>query len=236
MVSNYKMTYNVDLVFCIDATGSMASLIDTVKNNALNFYGDLIRTMQAKNKVIQQVRVRVITFRDYLEDGEDAMRTSDFFILPDQAEELKECLSYVEADGGGDIPEDGLEALAYAIRSDWDTTGVKRRHVIALWTDAPAHPLGFGKASPDYPENMAKDFDELTEWWGDAQHGGYMDRYAKRLVMFAPRFDDDKEKTPSAWDRISREWEQTIFSSVDLSKGMTEVGYETILNAMANTI
>ena len=30
--------------------------------------------------------------------------------------------------GTQDIPEDGLEALAYAIRSDWTRAGVKKRH------------------------------------------------------------------------------------------------------------
>lgn len=236
MTGNYKMTYNVDIVFCIDATGSMDSLIDTVKNNALNFYDDLIRTMKAKNKVIQQIRVRVIAFRDYLVDDEDAMMTSDFFALPEQAADLKECLGYIQANGGGDVPEDSLEALAYAIRSPWDTTGIKKRHVIALWTDAPAHSIGYGKASPNYPENMAADFSELTKWWGDMQHGGYMDPRAKRLVMFAPEYEDDKTKSPSVWKRISKEWDQTIFSPVDLEKGLINVGYETILNEIANTI
>ena len=160
------MTYDVDLVFCIDATGIMDNLINTVKNNALNFYSDLTRVMKEKNKVIQQIRVRVIAFRDYLADGEDAMMQSDCFILPEQAEDFKDCLSYIESIGGGDIPEDSLEALAYAIRSPWINTGIKKRHIIALWTDAPAHPLGYGKEHPEYPEKMAKDFDELTKWWG----------------------------------------------------------------------
>ena len=39
MANNYRMDYGVDLVFCIDATMSMQPLLDTVKNNALNFYG-----------------------------------------------------------------------------------------------------------------------------------------------------------------------------------------------------
>ena len=236
MAGNYKMTYNVDLVFCIDATGSMDKLIDTVKNNALNFYDDLNQSMKEKNKVIQQIRVRVIAFRDYLADGEEAMMMTDFFTLPEQAADLKGCLSYIQASGGGYIPEDSLEALAYAMRSSWDTTGVKRRHVIALWTDAPAHPIGYGKASPDYPENMAADFDELTKWWGDMQHGGYMDSRAKRLVMFAPEYEDNMERTPSVWKKISEEWEQTILSPVDLENGLINVGYETILNEIGNTI
>ena len=35
------LTYNVDIVMCIDCTGSMQGLIDTVKQNALKFYLDL---------------------------------------------------------------------------------------------------------------------------------------------------------------------------------------------------
>ena len=103
--SNYKMTYNVDLVFCIDATGSMDYIIDVVKKNALNLYQDIVNKMREKHKVIEKVRVRVIGFRDYIEDGEDAMLTSDFFVLPDEAEDLRECMQYIEAKGGGDIPE-----------------------------------------------------------------------------------------------------------------------------------
>ena len=38
MGSNYKVTYGVDLVFCIDVTMSMAHILDTVKQNALRFY------------------------------------------------------------------------------------------------------------------------------------------------------------------------------------------------------
>ena len=233
---NYKMTYNVDLVFCIDATGSMDKLIDTVKHNALNFYDDLVETMRAKGKVIKQIRVKVIAFRDYIADGDDAMLMSDFFTLPDQAADLKGCLSDIRADGGGDIPEDSLEALAYALRSKWDNEGIKKRHVVALWTDAPAHPLGYGKSASNYPTNMAKDFDELTKWWGDMQHGGYMDQHAKRLVMFAPEYEDQYGDKPSVWKTISARWDQTIFSPVDLSRGLINIGYDTILNTIANTI
>lgn len=31
------LKYNVDIVMCIDCTGSMGDLLDTVKNNALKF-------------------------------------------------------------------------------------------------------------------------------------------------------------------------------------------------------
>ena len=47
-----KVTYNVDLVFCIDATASMGDLINVVKVNAINLYQDIIQTMAQKQKVI----------------------------------------------------------------------------------------------------------------------------------------------------------------------------------------
>ena len=79
---NFSFDYNVDMVFCIDATGSMGGLIDKVKNNALNFYQDVQKMMTNKQKKIAQLRVRVIAFRDYAADGDDAMMVTDFFNLP----------------------------------------------------------------------------------------------------------------------------------------------------------
>ncbi len=134
MSSNYKITYNVDMVFCIDATGSMRGIIDMVKNNALNFYNDVVNTMAEKGKTIDKLRIRLVIFRDYIADGDDAMLTSDFFVLPDQASDFEMCIRSVDAFGGGDDPEDGLEALGYAIKSKWDTEGMKKRHVIVVWT------------------------------------------------------------------------------------------------------
>ena len=158
-MENYKLTYNVDMVFCIDATGSMRHVLDFVKQNALNLYHDIVAEMEKKHKTINQLRVRVIAFRDYVADGKDAILGSDFFVLPDQAQMFYDCVNGITAKGGGDIPEDGLEALAY---------------------------LGYGKMAPWYPEGMAKDFDELSLWWEDEQLGGGMDENAKRLLIFAP--------------------------------------------------
>ena len=84
MASNYRFTYGVDLVFCIDATGSMGPLLDTVKANALNLYRDLMKIMDRKNKRVEQVRIRIIAFRDYKYDQETAMMVTDFFRLPDK--------------------------------------------------------------------------------------------------------------------------------------------------------
>ena len=62
-----KKRTNVDLVLVIDATGSMADCIETVKENAKNLYGDLCNWVKNENlRTIHQMRIRVVAFRDYL--------------------------------------------------------------------------------------------------------------------------------------------------------------------------
>lgn len=56
-MEGYKLTYHVDIVFCIDATGSMRHVLDLVKQNALNLYRDIVAEMEKKHKVIDQLRV-----------------------------------------------------------------------------------------------------------------------------------------------------------------------------------
>ena len=232
-MGNYEATfsYDVDLVFCIDATGSMSPLIEMVKKNALNFYGDLVRVMekdpQGMPKRLDSVRIRVIAFRDYLADATNAMLTTDFFTMPEQAEDFKACVNSIRADGGGDEPEDGLEALAYAIRSPWmvPTPGRKRRQVIVVWTDASTHPIGFGAESSYYPKDMAKDFVTLTEWW---EGGKFVDKQSKRLLLFAP----DKE----AWSTLSMNWDNVVHHPARAGEGLQEVEYEEMLNLIRNSI
>lgn len=228
MASNYKITYNVDMVFCVDATGSMGGVIEMVKNNALNFYRDVTNAMAKKNKTIDKLRVRIVAFRDYIADGEDAMLETDFFTLPDESVDFEDCIRSIEAFGGGDDPEDGLEALGYAIKSDWNTEGMKKRQVIVVWTDAATHHLGFGASMPNYPQGMAKDFDELTHWWGDVQNKGFVNQQAKRLMLFAP--------DAPFWNTISDTWDNVIHFPSVAGRGLGEFDYEQIIDSISNTI
>lgn len=228
MNSNYKLTYNVDMVFCIDATGSMDGVIEMVKNNALNFYSDVTNAMKKKNKIIDKLRVRIIAFRDYVADKNKAMLVTDFFALPEQTSDFERCVRSIEAYGGGDDPEDGLEALGFAIKSKWNDEGIKKRQVIVLWTDAPTHELGFGKDVDNYPRNMAKNFDELTLWWGDRQNRGFINQNAKRLLLFAPN--------ALYWSVISDTWDNVIHFPSTAGRGLQEFDYEQIIDSISNTI
>ena len=228
MPSNYKITYNVDMVFCIDCTGSMDNVIEIVKNNALSFYKDVTDAMTKKHKHINKLRIRIVAFRDYIEDGDDAMLTTDFFELPGEAQNFEECVHSLKAFGGGDDPEDGLEALAYAIRSDWDTEGMKKRQVIVVWSDAPTHELGYAKRAANYPKGMAKDLSELAAWWGDVINPGFIDNNAKRLLLFTPDL-------PS-WSIISNNWDNVLHFPSEAGKGLNDLDYRQIIDAISNTI
>lgn len=231
MGSNYKVSYNVDLVFCIDATASMDGLLDMVKKHALSFHEDLSDSMAKKKKTINQLRIRIVAFRDYKYDGRDAMLTTDFFTLPQEQDLFERCIRGIEAVGGGDDPEDGLEAMAYAIRSHWceGGQGVKRRQVIVVWTDAATHDLGFGWDEETYPrEYMVKDFNELTSWWGDATNAGYMDKNAKRLLLYAP--------DQPYWNTISANWDNVLHFPSEAGQGLDEVSYSDIIDTISNSI
>lgn len=233
-----QMTYTVDLVFCIDATGSMNPVLNVVKENALSFYTDLMKALNEKGKRVESVRIRVIAFRDYLEDMDDAMLVTDFFTLPEDTEEFTDTVNGIRAFGGGDIPEDGLEALGYAIRSDWSTTGTKRRQIIVLWSDAPPHPIGFAKESEYYPEGMASDFRELTDWWENEQNG-YVNRRAKRLILYTPAGKEPGSYDPESeypWDNIVNNWNNVIHFPSVAGGGLKEIQYQEIISAIVQSI
>lgn len=226
----FGMDYTVDMVFCIDATGSMENttgtqkcIINMVKENALSFYDDFSKLMGAKSKRVRQLRIRIVAFRDYVEDGEDAMLVTDFFLLPQQTKEFEDCINSISAFGGGDIPEDGLEALAYAIRSDWTQEGAKKRQVIVVWTDAGTHELGFGKRSKHYPKGMPENMAQLGEWWDEYMHPNY-----KRLLIFAP--------DQPGWNYIADKWDNVIHFPSVAGNGLAERSYEDILNVLVNSI
>ena len=221
-----QILYTVDIVLCIDATGSMSSIINSVKAGALRFYDDLTAKMQSKDKVIDVMRVRVIAFRDYYDDASGAMIESPFFTLPHEQDAFKQFVSKIEADGGGDEPENGLEAVSLAIKSDWSKIGDKRRQVIVVWTDASAHPLEKGDKPRHYPTDMPSNFDELTDIYEANQ--GYMNKNAKRIVLFAP------EAYP--WTDMGTNWNQAILYPSKAGDGLNDIDYGSILDLIAHSV
>jgi len=219
--------YNVDIVMCIDATGSMAPIINEVKANAISFYQKFIASMEENDKEVDQLRIKVISFRDYGCDAEP-MTESQFFILPDQNEEFKSFVNGIEAKGGGDGPENALEAIALALKSDWTTGGSKRRHAVLVFSDAPALSLGERASSSSYPSGLPADIAQLGAWWEgtDQALGSTYQPSAGRLVAFVPNAEPWTEL--QAWNRY---W--PAFSPA--GTGLSEVDIQSAIDLLVGS-
>ncbi len=221
------LKYFVDVVMCIDCTGSMHGILNTVKKNALKFYDDLKEACLKKNKNITQFRVKVIEFRDYNADQEKGMNETEFFMLPDEMVKFNDFVSGLVADGGGDEPENGLEAVSLAIKSDWTGGGDRRRHIIIVWTDASAHPLESDLTKNEYyPEDMPADFDEFYDLWQDPDLS-LMSENEKRLLIFAPDVYPWTDMEP---------FDLAIHHPAKAGQGLTDYDYETILHSIVESI
>ncbi|HEX5905555.1 MAG TPA: vWA domain-containing protein [Propionibacteriaceae bacterium] len=220
------LSYAVDIVFCVDVTGSMTPIIDQVKANALRFYDDVQSNLTTKGKNVDQLRVRVIGFRDFVADGAAALDESPFFTLPDDRADFSAFVNGLVAEGGGDAPESGLEAVALAIDSSWTTTGDRRRQVIVVWTDQPAQPLNPSVLPPDIGTRVPADFSALTDAWEDEQ--GRMGSSSKRLILFAP--------DGPGWSDISGVWENVVHHPSQAGGGLSEVDYGTIIDSIGNSV
>jgi hypothetical protein len=220
------LSYAVDIVFCIDVTGSMTPILDAVKANALGFYDDVQTNLTEKGKNVAQLRVRVVAFRDFVADGDAAIDESPFYALPEERGGFSEFVNGLIAQGGGDAPENGLDAVALAINSPWTTVGDRRRQVIVVWTDQPAHPLTPSNVPADLASRIPADFNALTDAWEDEQ--GRMGSSSKRLILFAP--------DGPGWSDISAVWENVVHNPSQAGGGLSEVDYGTIIDSIGNSV
>ena len=217
------LDYNVDIVMCIDATGSMAPIIAEVKKNALSFHEKFINAMNAEGKTVQKLRIKVITFRDFKVDTQPMVESRFFDLGAGEEADFARFVEAIEAIGGGDLPESSLEALALAIKSDWVKTGAVRRHVIMMYTDASAAPLGEGAGSPGYPADMPSSLAELGDLWESQE----MEARAKRLLIFAP----DAEP----WSDIGL-WTQSFHTPSKAGAGCEETDIDTCIRLLVKSI
>ena len=122
----------VDIVFVMDVTESMQPYIDAVKQNIISFAQDL-----ASNN--RDYRLGLVTFEDYViskyPDCNCPYRNS----MTSNVHTFIDWISGLHAGGGGDIPEDQLDALAYAASFPFRP---EAEGIIILVTDAPPHHAG----------------------------------------------------------------------------------------------
>lgn len=221
----------VDIVFCIDGTGSMYGVIDSVKENAKRFYQEVANAVLENNSTISSLRIKLITFRDYGCDA-DAMVETDFFELPEDQDLFEAELAKIDPHGGGDTPENGLEALYYAMKSDF-YTGNKDRQVICLFTDTDALDLRARIGQGSYPDDMV-DMKGLQTLWvsGASQQAGDGDvklrEKCKRMIIFAP--------SGTKYETLSTQLNRVIFQHVAEDKGLSDVSFDSIVRTIAASV
>jgi len=227
--NDYSVGYAVDIVFVIDTTGSMRPVLDNVKQAALNFHGDLIEVMAQKDKSISNLRVRVVAFKDFLDNASNALAQSPFFRLPDERSGFDAFVRSLSPSGGGDDPESGIEGLAGAMLSDWEHGLDKRRHLIVLFTDAPAHPIEAAAAAGLLPPGFPTTMGALYDYWeGGGQGSTGMELAAKRLLIYAPDV--------SPWTEISDNWSNTLHFPSVAGHGLEDYTFAEILNQIASSV
>lgn len=190
---------SVDVVMCIDFTGSMSGIIGTVKNNAMSFY-DQFKACCERNEIeLTQMRSEVIAFQDSADDVTTWLKHSPIYDMSNQQEDFNAFVSEIYADDGGDWAESGLEALDIAFsKSDWCPDDGYHRQVVILWTDAPylkvvadslimSAPFDFDTIPEYYHYTYFDEWDSIS--YEDSILLYYYDEYRGRIMPTEEFFD-----------------------------------------------
>jgi FHA domain/Integrin beta chain VWA domain len=124
----------VDIVFVMDVTQSMQPYIDAIKKNMITFANDLA----ANNR---DYRLGLVTFEDYVVSKYSDCNCPYRYKMTSNVGEFINWVGSLHASGGGDIPEDPLDALAYASTFPFRP---EAQAILILITDAPCHVKGDG--------------------------------------------------------------------------------------------
>ncbi len=119
----------VDIVFVMDLTESMQPYIDAVKQNVIQFAQDL----SANNR---DYRLGLVTFEDFVVSKYPDCNCPYRNSFTSNVHTFTDWISSLHAGGGGDIPEDQLDALAYAASFPFRP---QAEGIIIIVTDAPPH-------------------------------------------------------------------------------------------------
>lgn len=126
--TNNRTDKNIDIMFVVDATGSMGDEIQFLKAELL----DVIQRVQNEN-INSSIRLGSIFYRD---EGDDYVVRN--FSLTEDIQSIYNSVSEQSASGGGDYPEAVHTALETAIvQQSWSPLATSR--IMFLILDAPPH-------------------------------------------------------------------------------------------------
>ena len=119
----------LDLVFLIDATGSMGPYIHEVRTRLLELVSALERS-----PLCQSLRLGIVSYRDH--PPQDHSYVTRVVPLTNDIERVHAAVSEVAASGGGDGPEAVTDGLFDLVRLAWRPSAAK---AVVWFGDAPPH-------------------------------------------------------------------------------------------------
>lgn len=125
--ANVVLPYSLDVMFVIDATGSMSDELRYL----ITELRDIISAVQVRHEQIR-MRFGLVVYRDV---GDEYVVRS--FPFTDSLNEMQIQLNEQRAGGGGDYPEAMEQALEKAVNAEWSEGNVAR--LLFLVADAPPH-------------------------------------------------------------------------------------------------
>ena len=223
-MSETPFNYVIDIVMCLDATGSMSSTLNAVKAKAATFNTDL-RTELGVNGGGNNIKVRVkpYFYRDYTDSVK--LKTAGFIDLDPnlgsgqtQATQnfaLESFLGSESASGGGDWPEAAGACLYEGIHADWmdETSTVAQQYfddkglggvpilnvpVVVFWTDAPISSLT--RTRDHVHAQVPTSYSTFEGQWDDS---GNIQQDRKILLQFGP-------SSGAGWNTV-KNWDRFVY-------------------------
>jgi hypothetical protein len=208
---------DLDLIFCIDVTGSMEDDIASVKAAA----SDIVNAIAAKN---DDYRVAIVAYRDW-DDSMGYPMFEDYAFSGDRSAVIAN-INRLSVGGGDDTPEAVFEALMRAI--DSQAVGGWRNNVnkqIILMGDAPPHNPSRQGFTPAIVAKAAEDADPVVIQAVVVGNDGYYDAEAVeafRELAELTRGDffeaDDASKVPQVLEETIEVIQPPSSSSALLSR------------------
>jgi len=138
----------LDLVFIMDATGSMGSYIASAQESIKSISEEIVATEKA------DVRFALVAYRDH--PPQDSSYVTKVFPFTSSVSKMKASLDTISAQGGGDTPEAVADGLHDALKLDYRPQATK---ICVLIADAPPH--GLGCSGDGFPNGCPLDLDPI---------------------------------------------------------------------------
>jgi Mg-chelatase subunit ChlD len=148
----------LDMVFVIDATGSMGSYIAEAQRTISSIVESIVKTEKS------DVRFALVSYRDH--PPQDSTYVTKGFDFTASVATMRKNLDTLSASGGGDGPEAVVDGLQAALKLDYRPQSTK---ICILIADAPPHGL---QASGDgFPAGCPCGLDPMAVCRNMAEHG-----------------------------------------------------------------